>query len=191
MADKQFSEDDLKKGFLFVHQMMNENQHHNFTSLSYVMSLTELLVSKGIIGINELDERKKLVEQRLMQDVQEHYTKVIIGEGGDKYSTADEEVHIDCEKRLQLCKAKCCSYYFYLTQQDIEENILQWDLFQPYCISRDDDGYCKHLDRKSLKCTVREQRPIPCRNYSCHTDKKIWLDFDKMIPAEEIETANS
>lgn len=185
MSQEQFTQDDLKKGFLFVHQMMNENQHQNFTSLSYAMSLTELLVGKGIIGINELAERKKLVEQRLMQEVEEHHTKVIIGNGGDKYSTNGEEVEIDCDKRLHLCKAKCCSYYFYLTQQDIEENILKWDLFRPYCISQDDDGYCRHLDRKTMKCSVREQRPIPCRNYSCRTDEKIWKDFDNMIPADE------
>lgn len=190
MAKEQFSKDDLKKGFLFVHQMMNENQHQNFTNLSYTMSLAELLVGKGIIGINELEERKKLVEHRLMQEVEEHHTKVIIGDGGDKYSTSEEKVEIDCDKRLPLCKAKCCSYYFYLTQQDIEENVLKWDLFRPYCISQGDDGYCKHLDRNTMRCSVREQRPIPCRNYSCQSDKKIWNDFENMIPAEELQAIN-
>ena len=31
----------------------------------------------------------------------------------------------------------------------------------------------------------RERRPYVCRSYSCAEDKRIWLDFEKMIPNEE------
>jgi hypothetical protein len=88
---------------------------------------------------------------------------------------------IDCESRLNLCKAACCRLPFALSKQDVQEGIVKWDLGQPYLNARDADGYCAHLDKCSGHCSVYAQRPIPCRGYDCRNDERVWLDFEKSL----------
>jgi Fe-S-cluster containining protein len=98
----------------------------------------------------------------------------------DKYQF-NEEVEIDCENRVHLCRAACCRLELALSKQDIEEGIVKWNLGKPYLIARDADGYCRHLDRESRRCSVWRQRPIPCRGYDCREDERVWLDFENGI----------
>jgi Fe-S-cluster containining protein len=51
---------------------------------------------------------------------------------------------------------------------------VQYSRRRPYFIARDADGYCPHLDRRTLACTVREERPLRCRRYDCRDDPGIW-----------------
>ncbi len=54
-----------------------------------------------------------------------------------------------------------------------------------------DDGYCVHLDRENYQCTVRENRPVPCRGFDCRTSNRwnVWLDFENsLINAELFES---
>jgi Putative zinc- or iron-chelating domain len=104
----------------------------------------------------------------------------------DKY-----EVTLDdpppCMELLPLCGARCCQMTFSLTSQDLDEGIIRWDYGQPYLIrQRKSDGYCVHNHPGHHGCTVHAQRPATCRGYSCKQDKRIWIDFEKRIPAGEI-----
>jgi Fe-S-cluster containining protein len=76
---------------------------------------------------------------------------------------------------------------FALSQQDVEEGVIKWDLGRPYLIAQDADGYCRHLDRQAMRCTVRAQRPLPCRGYDCRRDKRIWSDFDNRIVNPDLD----
>jgi len=49
------------------------------------------------------------------------------------------------------------------------------------------DGYCQHLERNGQRCSIHENRPVPCRGYDCRNDKRIWSDFDKMLLSPEFE----
>lgn len=51
---------------------------------------------------------------------------------------------IDCESRIDLCKARCCKLTFALSFQDLDEGFLKWNYSQSYQISRKKDGYCIH-----------------------------------------------
>lgn len=99
----------------------------------------------------------------------------------DKYEVTGEP--IDCESRLHLCQARCCSYAVTLSRQDLAEGHLTWEIEQPYRLARGPDGYCGHLGRDSAQCQRYEHRPAICRSYSCRTDQRVWLDFDARIPA--------
>lgn len=61
---------------------------------------------------------------------------------------------------------------------------------RPYLIAQGKDGYCTHFEHGSCSCTVRENRPVPCRGYDCRNDKRIWLDFENKIPNPNIERAD-
>ncbi len=99
----------------------------------------------------------------------------------DKYRVAGAD--IDCAARLHLCHARCCSLSFELTQQDLDEGRVLWEISDPYMIRHERDGQCAHLDRGTLGCTIHAQRPATCRCYDCRGDPRIWIDFEAGIPA--------
>ena len=90
---------------------------------------------------------------------------------------------VDCASRVHLCHARCCSFVVELSRQDVEEGGLLWDIEQPYLLRREADGLCSHLDRKTQACGVYQNRPAGCRTYDCRTDQRVWIDFEKRIPA--------
>ena len=81
----------------------------------------------------------------------------------------------------------CCRLDLALSKQDIEEGILKWELGKPYMIAKDAEGYCRHLERATCRCTVWQHRPIPCRGYDCRQDTRIWLDFANGIINPNLE----
>jgi Fe-S-cluster containining protein len=155
---------------------------------SFCYALIELLQEKGVLSFEELNDRKKIVGNRQIKKFAEQEIGVMALQEyhQDKY-TYKEEVHIDCASRLSLCHAACCRLDLALSKQDIEEGILKWDLGDPYMIAKDAEGYCRHLDRTTSRCTVWQHRPIPCRGYDCRKDERIWLDFEKRIINPNLE----
>ena len=72
---------------------------------------------------------------------------------------------------------------FYLSKQDLDEGVVRWDYGNPYWIKQGPDGHCTHSDPVTRLCTIHEHRPFICRKFDCRDDKRIWLDFEKKIPA--------
>jgi hypothetical protein len=172
---------EMAEGLLYIHARLSENTKATLEAASFLYALIELLSEKGLISIEELDERKREVAKRLVKKNSEKGVGVLLQEPEyDKY-TFEGETKIDCENRVHLCKAACCRLPFALSKQDIREGIVHWDLGQPYMIAQDKDGYCTHLERGSCQCTVRENRPVPCRAYDCRQGNRIWLDFENKI----------
>lgn len=105
----------------------------------------------------------------------------------DKY-TFEHEAEVDCQSRRHLCKAVCCKFPFALSKQDVVEGVIRWEFGRPYLIAHGADGYCVHLDRESYRCTVWEQRPVPCRGFDCEDNEKwkVWADYGdrKLIRVE-------
>jgi Fe-S-cluster containining protein len=93
----------------------------------------------------------------------------------------ENEVMIDHNGRLSLCRAVCCSFTFALTKEEVQKGHIKWDPKRPYFIARDDEGFCLHLDRKTFTCSIWEERPERCRHYDCRKDPSVWLDWEKNI----------
>ena len=99
---------------------------------------------------------------------------------GAVYGQEDEDVpdaNLDCEANLKWCRAKCCTFHFALTKEEVKKGHLKHNPARPFFIARDDDGYCPHLDRSSLRCTVWSDRPLRCRRYDCKEDPQV-LNLD-------------
>ena len=90
---------------------------------------------------------------------------------------------IDCASLLHLCLGRCCKLDVALSAQDLDEGKLRWRYERPYVLRQDRDGYCAHIDRGSLGCTVYADRPAMCRKFDCRNDKRIWIDFAAQVPA--------
>jgi len=178
---------EVSGGLLYCHSRLNANTSKLLESASFLYALVELLTDKGLVELDELEEKKREVAARLLEAFLDRGMGVAMqADEGDKYTFA-ETVEIDCESRVHLCKAACCRMSFALSQQDVEEGVIKWDLGRPYLIAQDSEGYCRHLDRESSCCTVREQRPLPCRGYDCRKDKRVWVDFEKRIANPDLE----
>nr|MBS0019197.1 YkgJ family cysteine cluster protein [Gammaproteobacteria bacterium] len=165
-------------GLRYAHRRASANTGKLLEVASFAYAAIELLAEKGLLTIEELDGRKKVVAERLMKK----YTADGMGAAYqdpefDKY-TFDRTVEIDCDSRLPLCKAACCRLRFALSRQDVEEGIVQWEFRHPYFIAHRADGYCRHLDAAKLSCSIHANRAVPCRAYDCRNDKRIWSDFD-------------
>lgn len=179
--------DELAKGLLYLHSRANANTSKALEVASFSYALIELLSERGIISIEELDERKKIVGQRLAEKFTEKGMGVALTKDEqDKYSY-ESEVRIDCENRLHLCRAACCRLRFALSVQDVEEGVVKWDLGHPYMIRHTAEGYCHHLERDTCRCGVYENRPVVCRSYDCRKDERIWLDFEKQVINPDLE----
>jgi Fe-S-cluster containining protein len=177
---------ELAGGLLYCHHRANTNTSKALEVSSFAYALIELLIEKGLLTADELDERKREVGERLLKNYNGHGMHVAIQESAvDKYEFRDGPV-IDCESRLELCRAACCRLKFPLSRQDLEEGVVKWDLSRPYLIARHPGGYCIHLSEGG-GCGVYENRPLPCRAYDCRGDERIWSDFENRVVSPGLE----
>ncbi len=181
-------DNDLSMGLLCTHSRINFNTKKTLEASSFLYALIELLNEKGILSIEELDDRKKQVAERLVKKFTESGIGLMYQDPEyDKY-TFEHETQVDCHSRSHMCKAICCKFPYALSEQDVEERIIRWEFGRPYLIAHDTDGYCVHLNRKTYLCTVHESRPVPCRGFNCKDSKKwkVWEDYDKGILDPEL-----
>jgi Fe-S-cluster containining protein len=179
---------EVTQGFLDSHTRSNKNTGKTLETASFCYALIELLQEKGIITFEELDDRQKVVSERLVKKFVEQEMGAVVLQDfkQDKYAF-DEEVEIDCANRVHICRAACCRLDLALSRQDIEEGIVKWDLGRPYMVAKDAHGYCQHLDRPTCRCTVWQHRPIPCRGYDCRNEERIWVDFEEGVINPNLE----
>lgn len=180
---------EIAEGLLYNHTRINANTVKTFESSSFLYALIEILDKKGLISIEELDERKKKVAQRLVRSFVESGIGLLYQDPEEDKYTFEHEANVDCLSKLHICKSICCKFPFALSRQDVEEGIIRWEFGRPYLIAHNADGYCSHLDRKTYKCKERENRPVPCRGFDCKDNKKwqVWLDYDKKILNPELK----
>ena len=178
---------EVADGLLYTHSRANSNTSRLLEATSFLYAVIELLAEKGLITIEELDARKNEVAKRVEKRFLEKDMGVNLQEPEqDKYAFSSN-VEIDCENRVHLCQAACCRFWFPLSRQDVDEGVVQWDFRYPYIINQDEQGYCRHMDQGSCRCTIYEHRPLPCRAFDCRGDKRIWLDFENKVINPELE----
>ena len=112
---------EVAEGLLYAHSRLNANTSKTLEAASFLYALVELLNERGLISIEELDERKRVVGQRLAEGLMAQGMGVALQEPEyDKY-TFQEEAKVDCASLLHLCHAACCRLPFALSKQDIRE----------------------------------------------------------------------
>lgn len=176
------------RGLQYCHQRVNANTSKTLENASFLYALVEILIEKGVLTVEELDARKKVIAKRLVENFKKSGLGIVYQDPEMNKYDFDKEADVDCKNHTQACKAVCCKFPFALSRQDIGEGKIKWDFARPYMIAHDQDGYCTHLDRKTFECTVREHRPVPCRGFDCRNNKRwqVWLDFDRQITSSAL-----
>ena len=172
--------EDVERGLRFNH-IVAHNTRAKLADLSAsYYALIETLIARGVLPVDEYERRRQDTMKR-----EDDKAKKELGPSictiPDKYKL-EKLPEIDCEARLPLCKARCCTLQFPLSVQDLDERVVRWDYGRPYQIGRRPDGYCVHNEAGTCHCTIYEQRPAICRTYDCRSDKRIWIDFEQRIP---------
>jgi hypothetical protein len=174
---------EVERGWRFAHMMMTLTQIETREALAFARALGDLLLERGLVTREELQAR--LNEARA--GIEEHpLPKVMLARGGNKYAP-ENNVRLDCLERLPICKARCCTLNFCLTEEDLDEGVARWDYGQPYWIRKRADGYCVHCDPETFRCRIFAHRPFVCRTYDCRQDPRIWSDFENglLAPLEQ------
>ena len=114
------------------------------------------------------DEKERII--RVLEKMMEMGIGAVYGDEDDGVPDAA----VDCEKRMNTCRSICCTFQFALTKEEVEQGAIGHNLAKPFFIAREEDGYCPHLDRDSLQCSVWHERPLRCRQYDCRNDREIW-----------------
>ena len=165
----------VEQGNLFAHAEMSKQAARSNESEALLNGLVGLLVRHKVV---DADELMAIVEAA--RPATEHNVSVAV--------RTDEELSeptIDCASRLPVCHAVCCRLRFPLTVEEVESGLMKWDLGRPYFNRHGPDGYCVQCASETHACAIYEQRPAPCRQYSCADDKRIWKDFDAMVINQE------
>ncbi len=63
---------EVTEGLLYAHSRLNANTSKTLEGASFLYALVELLGEKGIITIEELDERKRIVRERLLEQFRQN-----------------------------------------------------------------------------------------------------------------------
>ena len=184
------TEDLLQRGLIYAHNRANANTAEVHRASATLQAVVELLVERGVLEAEVLEARAARASEALRRSYLERGMAVALQEFGVSKYEFQGGARIDCDSRIDLCGAACCRLPFALSQQDVQEGIVKWDLGQPYINARGRDGCCVHLEGSSGRCSVYKHRPIPCRGYDCRQDKRIWLDFDRREINPELSNPN-
>ncbi len=178
---------EVAQGFVYSHSRANANSSKVLEVASFSYALIELLVERGVVSVEDLDERKRKHGEKILAKFNQAGVGVAVNKDDqDKYAFTGG-VKIDCDARVSLCHAACCRLSFALSVQDVEEGKVRWELGRPYMNRRDADGCCHHLNRGTRACSVYEARPLVCRSYDCRKDARIWKDFDNRVVSPDLE----
>jgi Fe-S-cluster containining protein len=179
-APQKPAPEDVASALRFVHLVEAQTRARTQELAANLNALVETLVGEGQLPLEAYQKRRQLTVLRENERAQRE-VGLAVTDVKDKYALK-QLPEIDCDARIPLCRGRCCALTFSLSVQDLDERIVRWNYGRPYLIAQREDGYCVHNDA-DRHCTVYENRPAVCRSYDCRNDRRIWIDFDKRIPA--------
>jgi hypothetical protein len=169
----------VDRGNLFAHSALTEQAARLNEAASVVNGLVGLLVQRGLVDADELLAVVDSVRTQTEAAGESARLGVVVRK--DSEGSTHDGGPVDCAARIPVCHAVCCRLRFALSVEEIDSGPMKWDLGRPYYNRVDSDGYCQQFDRETRGCGVYEQRPTPCRGYSCENDPRIWTDFEGMV----------
>jgi Fe-S-cluster containining protein len=186
MAGERDPNDPLTRGDLhdalrFLHAMAAQGKLELDRIDAILAALVKVLLDTGRLDPARVEqllpEATARLDARAIDD-----PAVEVAPAVDKYAVASPP-DLDCAALFPLCRARCCRLTFTLSFQDLDEGIVRWSYSRPYWIRQGEDGICVHSERATGRCGVYAHRPAICREYDCRRDPRIWLDFERRIPA--------
>ena len=182
MDDDPVRREEVERGLRLLNHLVSTMRDELLQLGAQVVALTRKLDERGAIEESVLEALPDRVREARVADEAAAPLRVELSDHQrDKYAVAVPPV--PCAALLPICKARCCTLPFRLSTQDLDGGHVRWDYGRPYWNLRRPDGYCVHNDPDGRGCGVYGERPAPCRAFDCRGDSRIWLDYEKRIPA--------
>jgi Fe-S-cluster containining protein len=182
MDDDAVRREELERGLRLLNHLVSTMRDELLQVGAQVAALTRKLDEREAIEESVLETLPDQVREARVADETAAPLRIELSDHQrDKYAVAIPPV--PCEELLPICRARCCTLPFRLSTQDLDGGHVRWDYGRPYWNLRRPDGYCVHNDSGRHTCGVYQERPAPCRAFDCRGDDRIWLDFEKRIPA--------
>jgi Putative zinc- or iron-chelating domain len=176
-------DEQTRRASLFAQAVAGEQIARANQTEAAVYGLIDLLIAKGALTSDEVTTAIAQTGHDMREAGRQATLEVIIRDDSSAPAVSADE--IDCAARIPYCQAVCCKLRWPLTLEEVESGPVKWDLGRPFFNRHAAHGYCHQFDTAGHGCRVYEQRPQPCRQYSCANDQRIWLDFDNMVPNTE------
>lgn len=183
MEEKTNNDNELDKverqiirGNLFNHTIISEHVDRISEIEGFLYGMIDVLLKKGITVPEELKQAVEDVKKDMMANHDHARTGIALRVDGKEQI---ESPAINCNERIHICKGVCCSLRFALNAEEIEKGKIKWDLGIPYYIRHEKNGCCTHKNEGG-GCSVYNDRPKVCVEYTCEHDDRIWTDFEKM-----------
>jgi hypothetical protein len=176
-------EEQTRRGSLFAQSVASQQMARSNQAEAAIYGLIDLLIKKGALTTEEVTAAIEQTDREMREAGRQATQEVVIREDNSAPAVSADE--IDCAARIPYCKAACCKLRWPMTLEEVESGPVKWDLGRPFLNRQGAHGYCHQFDIESHGCGVYEQRPLPCRQYSCVDDERIWLDFENMVPNTE------
>jgi hypothetical protein len=172
-------DEQARRGSLFALAVARSQIDRANQTEAAVYGLIDLLIGNGTLSP---DEVVASIEKtgREMREAGRHQVLEVVVRGDDPIPETSAE-EIDCAARIPYCKAACCQMRWPLALEEVESGPVKWDLGRPFFNLQSANGYC-HCFEPGQGCSIYDQRPAPCREYTCAEDERIWLDFENMVP---------
>jgi hypothetical protein len=183
MEDDLVKREEVERGLRLLNHLVSTMRDELLQVSAQVVALTRELEERGAIEEESLLETlpDQVRAARVADETAAPLRIELSDHRRDKYTVAIPPV--PCAELLPICRARCCTLPFRLSTQDLDGGHVRWDYGRPYWNLRRPDGYCVHNDAGGHGCSVYAERPAPCRAFDCRGDERIWLDYDKRIPA--------
>lgn len=172
---------ELEEGLRHLHRMEMQTKLRLDDVEAKLEAAAKLLHRAQIIHERSLEAETAQQRMRLGDERRGEAT-VILGPEVDKNTV--EMSKVNCSERMHLCKARCCRLAVALDFKDIDDG-LRWEYSRPYELKRDKaSGYCVYSEENTHRCNCYDIRPAICRTYDCSKDKRVWDDYENMVPAK-------
>lgn len=178
----------VERGGIRTQQLLNRSFERISELEAILLGLVDRLVAAGVVTEEELVSAAGQVEAEAAVRGENQDHLVLLRE--DPPGDPPEAAFVDCAARMHVCHAICCRLAVALSAGEVEAGRLRWDLGNPYRLRREADGRCTHQDRATGWCGAYDDRPRPCRTYSCAGDPRIWKDFAAMELNDEWAAAS-
>ena len=97
---------EIAGGLLYAHSRLSAGTSKTLEVASFLYALVELLTEKGVITVEELDERKRVVGERLVEQFRKHGVGVVFQDLEYGKYAFEHEVEIDCACRGRHCLSR-------------------------------------------------------------------------------------
>jgi hypothetical protein len=181
--------DAIRPALHAIHSDHARGMQVEFEQAVIVQSVLQVLMLKGLVTREELDQVYPQMQQMMAQLRAQQLTGPRLSQG---LEALRDPVDLDCATHLSDCGAACCtSFSVVLTPEEAASNKYLWDLAFPYRLLVDDAGTCVYFNRETHRCTIWNDRPSACRTFDCRRDDRIWSDYPNRGLTEDAMAAKA